>query len=167
MTGLIGRLVRSLSNWPSWKAWRDCALVMIASVAAIGAIAAMTSLLNWEPRLDRFSLWVFLVPALTEELVFRGPLRARGESRRPRLWLVTGTVAFTLWHVVEALTFLPGADLFLEPRFLACAAILGAACGWMRYQTGSLWPPVLFHGVVVLAWKTLFGGPALETLIQP
>lgn len=71
-----------------------------------------------------------------------------------------------LWHIVEALTFLPGARLFLTPGFLLSAAVLGAACAVLRYRTGSLWPAVALHGVVVLLWQMLFGGPGAAELIQ-
>ncbi|EGF93445.1 CAAX amino terminal protease family protein [Asticcacaulis biprosthecium C19] len=109
---------------------------------------------------------VFVVPAFTEELVFRGVLPAKGESARPVLWLGVGVAAFTGWHVIEALTFLPQARLFLEPRFLACAAMLGTACAVMRYRTGSLWPGVLFHGLVVVIWQGLCGGPSSLELMR-
>lgn len=90
----------------------------------------------------------------------------RGETRQPLPWLVGGVAVFVLWHVVEALTFLPGASLFFTPAFLLCAGVLGAACAVMRHRTGSLWPTVALHGVVVLLWQALFGGPSAAELMQ-
>jgi predicted Abi (CAAX) family protease len=108
-----------------------------------------------------------VVPAFTEELVFRGLLiPSRGESARPGLWLASGLMLFVAWHVVEALTFLPGAHLFLTVPFLGCALILGAVCAAMRYRTGSLWPAVVFHGLTVWLWQILFAGPDVAQLMK-
>ncbi len=105
-------------------------------------------------------LKVLCVPALTEELVFRGLLiPTRGESSQPVRWMAAGLLLFVAWHVVEAMTFLPGAHLFLTAPFLACALVVGATCATMRSRTGSLWPAVLFHGLTVFLWQAAFGGP--------
>lgn len=161
---LFSRLIRSLTNWPTGRGWLECLLTSLGGAAIIAVLATSTGLLRYHPDLSRLSPVVFLIPAFTEELIFRGPLPTQGETTRPFLWLSLGVVIFTLWHVVEATTFLPGATLFLTPGFLICAAVLGAACAWMRYRTGSLWPGVVFHGVVVLAWQVLFSGPAIAEL---
>ena len=161
------RLRLCLTTWPDRRGWLECLAIAVAAVVAIAAISASGGLLTWRPDLTRLSVTVFVVPAFAEELVFRGALPARGESQRPMLWLGAGVLVFTLWHAVEALTFLPGAGLFLRPTFLLAAAGLGAACAWMRYRTGSLWPSVLFHGVVVLAWQVLFHGPTVVELRSP
>lgn len=109
-----------------------------------------------------------LVPAFTEELVFRGLLTpGRGERAWPGLWIATGLLLFVLRHVVEALTFLPGAHLFLTAPFLVCAMLLGGACILMRYRTGSLWPAVVFHGLTVFLWQAAFGGPDVAQLLVP
>ena len=112
--------------------------------------------------------WVvpFFAPSLGEEMVFRGlAIPDRQETTRPCLTLASVTVVFTAWHAVEAMTFLPKAEpLFLRPDFLACAAMLGLGCGLMRWRTGSLWPAVLLHWLVVLVWQTWLGGPGLEAL---
>ena len=158
------RLIRAVTTWPSHKGWIECLLAGAAATALITILAAITGLLRYNPDLSRLSPMVFLIPAFTEELIFRGPLPTQDDMTRPILWLGLGVVIFTLWHVVEATTFLPGARLFLTPGFLACAAVLGAACAWMRYRTGSLWPGVLFHGIVVLVWQVLFSGLSVVDL---
>lgn len=109
---------------------------------------------------------VLIAPALGEEAVFRGLLvPGRDETRRP--WLAIGlvTLVFTLWHAVEATTFLPkAAPIFLRPDFLACAAILGLDAALIRWRTSSLWPAVGLHWLVVVIWQTWLGGPGLEAL---
>lgn len=155
---------------PDLSGWRRCAWVSLAALIAIALIADAGGLLDWRPEphhmLPRL-LKVLLVPALNEEVVFRGLLiPSRGAGRHAHMQLTVGVALFTLWHVVEALTILPGARLFLTPTFLACAAVLGAACAWMRYDTGSLWPAVALHGLVVWVWQTGFGGPDVASLLQ-
>lgn len=81
------------------------------------------------------------------------------ESARPRLEIAVSTGLYTLWHVVEGLTFLKStAHVFLRPDFLLCCAVLGLGCAIMRHRTGSLWPAVILHWALVVAWQTWLGG---------
>lgn len=167
---MVNRLVSALRTWPDAAGWRLCAVVSAVALAVIAVIAGLSGLVRWQPDLTDWPLrsgMVLLVPALTEEIVFRGLLTpSRGESRHDQLWFWAGLAAFVLWHVVEALTFLSGAAyLFLRPDFLACAGLLGAACALMRYRTGSLWPAVLLHGVTVFIWQTALNGPGFARLM--
>ncbi|WAC49511.1 CPBP family glutamic-type intramembrane protease [Asticcacaulis sp. SL142] len=156
-------------TWPSRQGWQECLFIAVTATGLIGTIAYATSLIVWQVEAKgiwQSLLFVMLVPAFTEELFFRGVLIPdAGEGPRAQQWFGFGIGLFILWHVIEATTFLKGATLFLKPEFLICAAILGTACACMRYRTGSLWPAVLFHGVLVWAWKSFFGGPSLAELM--
>ena len=158
-------------TWPDGAGWAWSGLIAAPGLAAIAAIAFPAGVAHWHPDFAGWPLRLakaMLVPALTEELAFRGLLiPARGESARPGLWIAGGLLLFVAWHVVEALTFLPGAHLFLTAPFLACAAILGAACVAMRYRTGSVWPGVIFHGLTVFLWQAACGGPDAAQLLKP
>ncbi len=162
---LLDRVRRSLFTWPTSRDWLEL-LAAAAVLAMIAGPAGMaTGLLSWAPQgpgvLAASAVTVFFVPALGEELLFRGPwIPGRDEARRP-LWPILGsTAAFVLWHVLET-TWLPkAAPLFLRPDFLAWAALLGIACAALRYRSGSLWPPVILHWAAVVAWETWLGGPA-------
>ncbi len=164
------RLWQSLVTWPDVSGWTRCALIAVPGLGLIAAVALPCGVAHWQPAFDGWPLRlarVMLVPAFAEELVFRGLLiPSRGESVRPGLWIAIGLLLFVAWHVVEALTFLPGAHLFLTAPFLACALIVGAVCAFMRYRTGSLWPGVLFHGLCVFLWQAAFGGPDVRSLLQ-
>lgn len=124
-----------------------------------------SGLLRWDPAPGNPILLlarVLLIPALWEEFVFRGLLSpTRGETRRPALAIAAGLAIFVGWHAVIGLVIAPAATMFLEPRFLLCAGLLGLACALMRYRTGSLWPPVAFHAVAVWAWQGFLGGPSM------
>jgi len=148
----------ALRTLPDTRGWTQSALIAFVATVAIALVAGLSGLLAFSPRVTPAILTAYLIPAFTEELIFRGFVTTRAG-------LAISTIVFTLWHVVEALTFLPGATLFLTPGFLAAAALLGLAAGLMRLLTGSLWPSVLFHGTIVALWQSLFGAPDIAVLL--
>jgi uncharacterized protein len=166
----VRRLTGALRRWPDVAGWWFCAGVSVVALVVIAIVAGLSGLARWHPDFAGWPLrlgMIMLVPALSEELVFRGLLTpTRGESQHDGRWIASGLLAFVVWHVVEAMTFLPGAArLFLRLDFLFCAGVLGAACAIMRYRTGSLWPGVLLHGVTVFIWQATLGGPGFARLV--
>ena len=139
----------------------------LAIIAAIGFLSGFYRLgtVNLEGMPWRLAS-VMVVPALGEEAVFRGLLLPdQAETDRPIFWLILSTVLYVGWHVVEALTFMPkAAPIFIRPDFLAITAVLGLCCGLMRGYTGSLWPAVLLHWLLVTLWQTFLGAPTLARL---
>ena len=167
---MIRRLKRSLLTWPDASGWAQCFFVGALTLLLIGAIAGFGGLLTWQPLLTGWPLRlisILCVPAFTEELVFRGLLIPdKGELRRPIFWAALAILIFVAWHIFEAMVLLPGATLFLRPVFLLCAGILGTGCVLMRCRTGSIWPAVLLHGLLVWTWQVFFGGPDIKQLLQ-
>jgi predicted Abi (CAAX) family protease len=158
---LLHRLTRSLTTLPSARGWALCAAVAVvtgALMAALGFSTGLYALTPAAPGLPLRLLTVLFVPALGEELPFRGLLVPGPEARRPWPAIAASTALYVAWHPLEALTFLPRATMFLRPDFLICTAILGLGCAVMRWRTGSLWPAVLLHGVFVVVWQTWLGG---------
>ena len=157
------RLLTSLRTLPTAGGWAFClvvAAVTLAAMAVIGFSTGLYALTPTQPGLPLRMLTVILIPALGEEIPFRGLLiPGPGESRRPALASAISTTLYTAWHVVEALTFLPAAaPVFLRPDFLACCAVLGVGCAVTRLKSGSLWPAVLLHWTLVVVWQTWLGG---------
>jgi len=158
------RLLRSVTVWPDARGWALAGVVGVVTLAAMGALGFSTGLYALHPAntqgLAVRLLSVVIVPALGEEAAFRGVLIPdRSETSRPWLWLPLGVGGFTLWHVVEATTFLPAARaMFLRSDFLSCAALLGVGCAVIRWRTGSLWPCVILHWTMVTIWQTWLGG---------
>lgn len=106
----------------------------------------------------RLAATLFVAPAFGEELLFRGLIIPR-ERPEPK-WLLFSVVLFVAWHPLQAMTIgPPWAGAFLNPWFLAATTVLGAALVRIYAATGSLWPPILVHWLVVLGWKLLLGGP--------
>lgn len=159
----LRRLTRSLTTLPSAQGWLWCAAISAATLAAMAAIGFSTGLYHLtpaQPDLALRMLTVLFIPALGEEIPFRGLLTPdRDEPQRPALEIAISTGLYTLWHVFEALTFLKAAaKIFLRPDFLLCCAVLGLSCAIMRRQTGSLWPAVILHWALVVVWQTWWGG---------
>jgi predicted Abi (CAAX) family protease len=162
---LLQRLRRSVTTLPDARGWALCGLVAAITgglMAAIGFSTGLYALTPTVPGLPLRLLTVLFVPALGEEIPFRGLLvPGRDEGGRPWMAITISTGLYVAWHPLEALTFLPQAGMFLRPDFLACTAILGLGCALMRRRTGSLWPAVLLHGGFVVVWQTWLGGVRL------
>lgn len=166
------RLWAGLSTWPDVRGWALAAAVGAAALAVELAIGAAGGFLrpapgDWSVLPGALLLAVF-APAIGEEVVFRGLfVPGREETARPWPAILVTTVVFVLWHVFEALTFMPAAaPVFLRVDFLATTAVLGLACGWLRWRTGSLWPAVLLHWLEVAGWQIWFGGGEVAKAIS-
>jgi predicted Abi (CAAX) family protease len=73
--------------------------------------------------------------------------------------VAASVVLFIAWHPLNAALFLPAArPLFGDLRFLALAGLLGLCCSVVYLRTGSVWPGVVLHWLVVFAWKGALGG---------
>lgn len=163
----LDRIRRSLATWPTAGGWALAAIVGAVALAVELGIGLWGGFLrptpgDWSVLPMTLALAV-LVPSLGEELVFRGLLTpGREEGLGPWRAILPSTAVFVLWHVFEALTFMPAAaPVFLRADFLATTAVLGLACGWLRWRTGSLWPAVLLHWLEVAGWRIWFGGGML------
>ena len=157
------RLLTSLRTLPSPRGWVFCLVVFAATLAlmmVIGFVTGLYRLQPTEPGLALRMLVVFFIPAVGEEIPFRGVLTpGPNDSVRPRLEIALSTSLYTLWHVFEAVTFLPAAaPIFLRPDFLLCCAVLGLGCAVMKRRTGSIWPAVILHWALVVIWQTWLGG---------
>jgi uncharacterized protein len=163
---LARRTWRSSTALPSPRHWAETLALGVAAGAAGYALGRATGLFRPRPGAPRLAdaLAVLVVPALGEELIFRGALTPSRDEVRDDVRAVAGSTAlFTLWHVLEAATFMRGARAtFLRPDFLALAALEGVVCAWLRRRTGSIWPGVLLHAAEVFVWKTWLGGDDLS-----
>ncbi len=113
-------------------------------------------LLRWAPAL-------LLSPALVEETLFRAallphPLEGLGAAEN-LAWGALSVGLFVAWHPLAGrLWYRRGRRLFDDGRFLSLAGLLGVVCVIAYQLTGSIWPPVLIHWLVVLLWLELLGG---------
>lgn len=143
------------------------ALVLFLLVLLAGAWAASAGVLTLDPmpRGQMMGIWIsaFMTPALLEELVFRSWL-----PRGAPAVAVVSFVAYILWHPLQVWLNLPfGRPEFVRPGFLMVVACLGLACTLTRVRSGSIWPGVIIHWGVVVAWLALFGGQGATGVDQP
>ncbi len=147
---------------------------MLGLLAGYGAIAVIfgtsTGFITWQRHALtlgdlRLLLQLFLMPALVEELLFRGlllPHPIEGASLgNTAVAILVSTLLFIIYHPANALTlYRPGRPTFWDWRFLSLAGLLGVT-GAIGYQlSGSLWPPITIHWLVVSIWIIWGGGRA-------
>ncbi|MEP3757561.1 MAG: CPBP family glutamic-type intramembrane protease [Alteripontixanthobacter sp.] len=170
--GIVEIAVRGLERlahllrWPDARHWRRCIPVAVLGTALVGLIAWLTGLTVWQPTRPGWELIgiaaiLLIAPSFLEELLFRGVLHPPSNSRwyAGRAMLVV--TAFVLWDPLQYWSEIgpPWSRLFITPGFLSVVISLGIVLAMLRIAGSSLWPPILFHWIVVLAWKLLFGGP--------
>jgi ABC-2 type transport system permease protein/sodium transport system permease protein len=96
---------------------------------------------GWARQFQAMPLWLILVtmaivPAVFEELCFRGFLFSALRRRISGTWTVVASAAlFGFFHEV----FIPGK--------LVSTTALGLVLGWARLRTGSILPGILLHAM--------------------
>ena len=141
-------------------------IAWLAPVLVICTIASDN--MGWQPIFDQGTLKLALIaiiaPSLGEELLFRAVMLPRPLQGAHFPWKIAwvSIVLFVVWHPLQAILFggLRG-QIFLDPWFLMAVLALGIGCSRLYWKTASVWPCVILHWLVVIAWKALAGGPAL------
>ncbi|MGB3722146.1 MAG: CPBP family glutamic-type intramembrane protease [Pacificimonas sp.] len=161
----LRRLRAALRCWPTPRDWTSCGGIGLAGALFCYAAAHIGGLVGFAPVRDNALVFgalttLFFVPALAEEILFRGLMVPQGRGVRSLLGVMASVALFTLWHPLQAITFgPPRSGLFLDPWFLVAVTALGITLTAQYRVSHSLWPPVLTHWLIVAAWKLLFGGP--------
>lgn len=158
------RLHAALVTWPDVRGWRASGRELLWGLPLIALLAFATGLAHLDPmpfgiRWLGFFFGLMLVPALGEELIFRALLVPPPDQPFPMWRAVLAIGAFVLWHPFQALSFgPPWSAIFLDWRFLMIVAALGILLVRLYRATGSIWPCVGTHWLIVAAWKLLFAG---------
>lgn len=115
---------------------------------------------DW-PKLLSVSLFI---PAVPEEILFRGLwYRDNFSTIEIFIWVIITTIIFVSWHIVEGITLLKAhRSTFLNPWFLACAAVLGIANCGMIIASNSICPAIIFHWLLVFIWQARYGGVVIS-----
>jgi uncharacterized protein len=123
--------------------------------------------MQWQPSFDatilRLAIVAIVAPAIGEELLFRVALlpQPRPGSSLPLFALTLSVVLFVVWHPIQIVVFGPHwARTVLDPWFLAAVAAFGVASARLYWKTGTIWPSVALHWLVVVGWKALLNGPS-------
>lgn len=167
---LLDRVHLALASWPDRRGWVETAGLFAAFSLAALVLGASSGFLGLAlpaaagtARLLAHVAGSLIFPALAEETLFRVLLLPHFAERAPLSravkWTALSLALFIVWHPLNAWLFLPVArPVFTDPVFLTLAGLLGLTCSVAYLRTGSVWPPVLIHWLVVVVWKALFGG---------
>jgi predicted Abi (CAAX) family protease len=167
----VRRLLQAFATVPTAGAWGWTAALLLIVALVILPAGLGTGFLRFAPLRARWrtvagiAAAAFFSPALIEEMIFRVcllPHPAEPVSVAGRwLWGIAGLAVFVAAHPLGALRLPPGSPrraAFGDPAFLLLAALLGAACSAAYLGSGSLWPPVALHWIVVVVWLIGLGG---------
>ncbi|MEM8805558.1 MAG: CPBP family glutamic-type intramembrane protease [Cyanobacteria bacterium P01_G01_bin.38] len=101
-------------------------------------------------------------PGIFEEVLFRVLLIPRPNAASPEnlwSWAIASLVIFIVFHPLNALLIMTERrETFYNPIFLTLAGLLGVVCTLSYLQSGSLWPPVVLHWLMVIIWLLGLGG---------
>ncbi len=125
--------------------------------AAADALAGRLSSLLTDTPWWLVVLVLAVIPAVCEELVFRGWMLSAVQGEQPSAGRQVAAV------VLQAALF---AVVHLLPERLPTTFAMGLVLGWMAIRTGSLLPGILCHAVhnAVPVGVSLLAGTSLETL---
>jgi predicted Abi (CAAX) family protease len=167
----VQRLVSAWRCVPTRRQWLEVGLIALVFAVTAGPLALASGIIGTSAVLSPEAMMLLVprllvAPALFEEALFRvlpnpHPNEAAARSARWGRALASLT-GYVLVHPVVGLLFPSVRTLFTSVPFLLTTALLGAAClaGYLR--TGSLWPPVAIHWLVVIAWLGLGGAGPLS-----
>lgn len=154
---VIAETIAALRRLPDLRAALE-ALVLFLLVLGMGAWAASQGVLVLKhtpiSSNELIVVWLsaFLIPSLSEEVIFRGWVR-----RGAPIAAIGSLLAYILWHPVQTWFGLPySRPEFLDPRFLGLIAAVGTACTISRLRSGSIWPAVVIHWGAVVMWISLY-----------
>lgn len=167
----VRRLLQAFATVPAAGDWGATAALLLICAAIVLPVGLRTGFLRLAPMRARWptlagiAAAAFVAPALIEESVYRVcllPHPAEPVSAPVRwLWGIAGLALFVAAHPLGALRLPPGSArraAFTDPAFLLLAALLGAACTIAYLRSGSLWPPVALHWILVVVWLIGLGG---------
>lgn len=155
--GVLQTILSSLIRLPDFRAAVE-GLGLFLLVVGMGIWGVYSGVLERDPversQILMISLTTFFFPVLTEELAFRGWVRAGAP-----IGAVASLIAYIFWHPLQTMLGLPFArEEFTDPSFLSIVATLGLACTLTRLRSGSIWPGVAIHWGAVVVWRVLFAG---------
>lgn len=158
----IARVRAALTTFPRAADWLRLTFELVWLAPILAALGWAGGLVNPQP-LDlasflRFAAVALFVPALAEEAIFRGTLLPTPNSHPSLFRCALAIAAFVAWHPLQVLWFGEAwGAVVLNPWFLAAVVALGVATTRLYLATSSLWPPIVLHWLVVVAWKALGG----------
>ncbi|MGA7952410.1 MAG: CPBP family glutamic-type intramembrane protease [Gloeobacterales cyanobacterium] len=165
----LRRIFASMVLLPDGWNWGMTVLLLLGYGAIAVPIGLKSGFLQWRPsqakplQIGKTLVFLFICPALIEELVFRVILLPYPDELNAPIaaigWAILSLALFVLYHPLNALTFYKeGNPTLLSPIFLTLSALLGLTCTLAYWLTGSLWVIAFMHWVVVSIWLLYLNG---------
>jgi len=163
------RIVNSFLTLPSWNDWVWTVILLVIFSLIVIPLGFNLKFLRIEiPNISstvifRLTLITLLFPATAEELFFRVLLLPHKiELASLTYQLISGSISLTLfiiYHPLNATFFIRNArTIFSNFAFLTSAAFLAIVCTIAYLKSGSIYPPIILHWIIVLGWLLGFGG---------
>lgn len=166
MIHVIQRLITAILTIPNTQDWAYAALLLLIYALISLPLGLKSRFIQVDIQSSReivaaVIFGAFIMPGITEELFFRVlllPHPTENASLAAQfIWGGISLVIFLVYHPLNI--FARGHDVtFRNPVFLLLAALLGVVCTLSYLQSGSLWPPVVIHWLIVVVWLLLLGG---------
>ncbi len=148
---------------PSPDAWRAAiwmTALMLAFTLGRNLLIARLGLPQAENVLSLpYLLYLATLPGLAEELAYRGVIQPQLNRLYGRPWRLWGAslgwgwmITAILFWAIHAWRAAPGGGVAFYWQTLTMQLWIGLGLGWMRERTESLWPGVIAHNLVNLAW---------------
>ena len=166
---LVYRLITAISTLPSAQDWLFSALLLLGLSLISLPLGFYLGFLQFDilkaswVKVATITGRTFFFPGVSEELFVRVlllPHPSENASISAQwLWGCISLAVFIIYHPLNALSFFPaGRQTFFNLVFLLLAALLGIVCSIAYLKSGSVWPPVAIHWLVVVVWLLLLGG---------
>jgi predicted Abi (CAAX) family protease len=163
------RLVNAVLSFPNSSDcfWSFILLLIFSSIViplgfSLDFLKFEVPKISWKVLL-RVLLMTLFFPAAAEEAIFRVlllPHKVEQASLATKCFLGSiSLILFIVYHPLSARFFARNAQsTFNSFTFLTLAAILGAVCTVSYLQSGSIYPPMILHWILVLGWLLCLGG---------
>lgn len=173
------RIINSLLQLPKGNDWRWIFGVWLVFASIMLVMGFATNFVKFK-LVKEFSIFFFLtqfsriffIPSAIEELVVRAaiiPGIAERSNRQKNLtWSAISLLIYIVYHLPGGLAadFINGLMgnqtayfmTFANPIFLIETGLLGLCCTIIYLRTRSIWPSIIFHWLVVVAWLIFLGG---------
>ena len=163
------RLEGSFSTIPKSIDWLWAFMLLFVFASIVIPFGFQLKFLRLEiPQLSlkaisRVILTALFFPAVTEEAFFRVLFLARTceqiSAINQSLLAIASLILFIVYHPLNAYLFIHNArKTFSSFAFLASAAFLGIICTITYLISGSVYPPIIIHWLIVIFWLLVFGG---------
>lgn len=162
------RIILSISTLPNLGDWIITSILLGIYTLIALPVGFRTQLLKLEvvkhwQTISTTIIVALIFPSIFEEILFRVLLLPRTIEHAPIqiviLWSAFCLTIFVLAHPLNARIFFPARRAtFYDRTFLFLAGLLGTICTISYLQSGSVWPPIFLHWIIVIIWLLCLGG---------